>query len=206
MCSMTMRGQMWTLTNWTRLCWPRVSVLCARRCVTLSVCCYRSQSSCKIVTRRMPKTAASCGGPPVPTSIEPVTTNYCLTNATIYSSIVSSKANWYHLCLSTRFRFARGPFISAASRKGNYSRAFKSTRFNFMRSYYEFFMHRTANYCTRMSLDAYRLPNATISPKILNLADDCRRFSVFSAFRNGFRRRLFIIRRGESNIINLKRI
>lgn len=51
----------------------------SQRCVTLSVCCYSSQSSCKVVTRRMPKTAASCGGPMVPTSIEPVTANYCLT-------------------------------------------------------------------------------------------------------------------------------
>lgn len=51
----------------------------SQRCVTLSVCCYSLQSSCKNVTQRMLKTAASCGGPPVPTSIEPVTTNYCLT-------------------------------------------------------------------------------------------------------------------------------
>lgn len=179
---------------------------CTPRCVILFDCCYSSHSSCKIVTRRMPKTTASCGGPPVPTSIEPVTTNCCLTTLQFNRRLCHRRLiDITYAC--RRFFASRAALLSSMPAEKEIIRAPLNRRDSISSNVImNFSCIETANYCARLSYNAYRLSNVTIFPEILNFVDDCRRFTVFSTFYNGFRWRLIIIRRSESSIINLKGI
>lgn len=119
-----------------------------QRCVTLSVCCYSSHSSCKIVTRRMPKIAASCGGPPVPTSIEPVTTNCCLTTLQFNRRLCHRRLiDITYAC--RRFFALRAALLSSMPAEKEIIRAPLNRRDSI--SFMNFSCIGTANYCARLS-------------------------------------------------------